>query len=351
LRIGGTLGAGRRPCSGWELPEVPEAVLEATGEPVARQLVPREAVFIDSRAAAEEVLPRLLGARVLGVDCEGVALGRWGRLCLCQVAAPGRVYLFDALREGVLDTLRPVLSAKGIIKVMHDCREDASALFSQFDVELAGVFDTQVAHTMLLEQRVSRPYQISLNELLKSMLQLQNEKQVPLSKRMKDDPNMWFYRPMQQDLLSYAVQDVMYLPLLHRRMCKELGDPSGGQVLLRSQKYSDYARMNLHIASPKAVEKRGLRLQAMLATQTEAAWHFKLNLGASRHGAVSRPEALSRFQELQFGDIVDCWVSAWTTNSSIIFIERLESTTTFPEPPDINSWRFQRKRRRPPGGR
>ncbi|CAK0899445.1 unnamed protein product, partial [Prorocentrum cordatum] len=215
-------------------------------------------------------------------------------------------------------TLESALTSHGIVKVMHDCREDASALFSQCGFEPTRVFDTQVAHTMLREQQAERPFQISLNELLKSRLRLENEQQLPLGHRMADDPNVWFYRPMHEDLITYAAQDVMYLPLLHRLLCDQLGDPSGGSVLARSERYTDYARMNLHLGSPKAVEKRGLRLQAMLATRTDAALYFKLNLGSHRQGAASRPEAVSRFRDMQFGDVADCWVSAWNMTGNII---------------------------------
>ncbi|CAK9080410.1 Hypothetical protein (Fragment), partial [Durusdinium trenchii] len=75
--------------------------------------------------------------------------------------------------------------------VMHDSREDSSAFLSQFGIELAGVFDSQVAHTMMLEQQALRPFQISLNELLKMVLRLENEKEASLGQRMKKDPNVW----------------------------------------------------------------------------------------------------------------------------------------------------------------
>lgn len=341
----------RRAAASWSLPEVSQEVRAFVGEPVAQRLVPYEVQFIDCQSAAEECVPDLLASRLLGVDCEGVALGRWGRLCLCQIATTDRVYLFDALREGVLDVLGPVLESSSIVKVMHDCREDASALLSQFGIELAGVFDTQVAHTMMLEERATRPFQISLNELLKGMLHLQNEQQLSLGERMREDPNVWFYRPLQDDLIMYAAQDVMYLPLLHRRLCDELRDPSGGRTLLRSRRYAEYSRMNLHLGSPKAAEKRGLRLRAMLATQTEAAHYFKLNLGAQRQGAVSRPEAVSRFKDLQFGDIADCWVSAWNASGNILFLEKLEPGTAVPEPPtDYTTGKYGRRRGRRPLG-
>ncbi|CAK9111360.1 unnamed protein product [Durusdinium trenchii] len=309
----------------WKLPEVP--LSETLEDALIRQLVPREAQLVESQQEAEELVPELLAARVLGLDCEGVSLGRWGRLCLCQVATPGQVFLFDALRKDVIEVLRPVLTSTAVTKVMHDSREDSSAFLSQFGIELAGVFDSQVAHTMMLEQQALRPFQISLNELLKMVLRLENEKEASLGQRMKKDPNVWFYRPMREDLLTYAAQDVMYLPLLHQRLCDQLGDRSGCRVMTRSREYVNYARMNLHLSSPKAAERRGLRLQAMLATQTEAALYFKLNLGAHRQGVVSREEALKNFKDMHYGEIADCWVSAWNTGRNILFLERFEHSS------------------------
>lgn len=335
------------------LPQVPPPLESRLGKAVTSKLVPRETVFIDSADAAEDVLPELMSSRLFGMDCEGVALGRWGRLCLLQIATPERVYLFDALREGVIDVLRPVLEDPSTVKVMHDCREDTSALLSQFDVDVATIFDTQVAHTMMLERESTRPFQISLNQLLKDALHLENEAEDVLSERMRDDPNVWFYRPLDSDLTAYAAQDVMYLPLLHHVLCDQLQDLTGGKIIERSKSYTSYSRMNLHLMSPKAAERRGLRLQAMVATRTENALYMKLNLGAQRQGAVSRDEALSRFKDLKFGDVVDCWVSAWNTTGNVLFLERLESGNTFPEPPsDFTTGKFgKRKGRRPRGPR
>ncbi|CAE7299602.1 unnamed protein product [Symbiodinium sp. CCMP2592] len=183
-----------------------------------------------------------------------------------------------------------------------------------------------------------------------SVLQLENEKQTPLHKRMKSDPNIWFYRPMQEDLLAYATQDVMYLPLLHRRLCDQLGDTTGNNVLSRSRQYVNYSKMNLHLSSPKAAERRGLRLQAMLATHTEAALYFKLNLGAHRQGVVSREEALKNFKDMHYGDIAECWVSAWNTGGNILFLERLEAGHTFPADPDFTTGKVGRRKRRRPIG-
>merc|ERR1719428_1201834 len=114
--------------------------------------------------------------------------------------------------------------------------------------------------------------------------------------------------------MEYAVRDVTFLLLLHQQLCTALGDPTGGRVLKRSRLYSEeYPRLNLHFGSAGALEKRGARVQAMLATRTEAALHFKLNLSGQQQGVVSRPEALTRFHSVKLGEVVDCYIAAWNT--------------------------------------
>ena len=81
--------------------------------------------------------------RKLAVDCEGVNLGKDGKLTLVQVAAqePGTVrrnskveaepvYLFDILTCGkkVVAVLKDLLEDGNVLKVLHDCRNDSIAL-------------------------------------------------------------------------------------------------------------------------------------------------------------------------------------------------------------------------------
>ena len=51
--------------------------------------------------------------------------------------------MIDA-KAGALASFAPLLADPGVVKVLHDCREDASALLHQHGVELTSVFDTQV---------------------------------------------------------------------------------------------------------------------------------------------------------------------------------------------------------------
>lgn len=59
----------------------------------------------------------------MAVDCEGVRLSRFGRICVVQLAAPGReagaperLFLVDALRPGVVAALAPLLESEAVAK-------------------------------------------------------------------------------------------------------------------------------------------------------------------------------------------------------------------------------------------
>lgn len=95
----------------------------------------------------------------IAVDLEAVNHGRFGKICTVQMASQDQVVIFDVLSKAMSDAVADYM--KGHVnqgKVMHDCREDASALFHRWGgVELGPrVFDTQMA-CMLIQKASSTP--------------------------------------------------------------------------------------------------------------------------------------------------------------------------------------------------
>lgn len=94
-------------------------------------------------------------SKSLAVDCEGERLGRNGRLTLVQIASEQAVFLFDVVafggseREVLISTLKALLESQSIVKILHDCRQDAAALHYQLGITLQNVLDTQVAYAMI----------------------------------------------------------------------------------------------------------------------------------------------------------------------------------------------------------
>lgn len=164
---------------------------------------------------------------VVAVDCEGVNLSREGKLCLIQIATPKKVYLFDILKGGdrlFFDKgLRYLLESNKIVKVMHDCRKDSESLYFQYDVTLRGVWDSQIAYSILSQLKgFKTPYPIGLNTLLKACNSEENKFKDMVKSAMTAMPNFWEVRPLSRMMIDYAAGDVANLLRVYSMLNTEL---------------------------------------------------------------------------------------------------------------------------------
>lgn len=86
---------------------------------------------------------------VISLDCEGINLGVKGEVTLIEIGTTrGEAFIFDVRTcpEMIHDGgLKALLEHENVIKVVHDCRNDAGNLYLQFGILLRNVFDTQVS--------------------------------------------------------------------------------------------------------------------------------------------------------------------------------------------------------------
>ncbi|PVD35371.1 hypothetical protein C0Q70_02331 [Pomacea canaliculata] len=156
--------------------------------------------IVNTMKKCDRALQELRNEDFLAVDDKGVNLSKTGPLTLLQVGTKdGKVYLFDVLTEPrILKTggLKAILESETIVKVMHSSKNDAAALYWQFGVQLHNVFDTQVAHMQLQRAEGRRlPSRITLFETC----------------RKKREGELWAKRPMTQEMIDCASQDVLVL--------------------------------------------------------------------------------------------------------------------------------------------
>ncbi|OQR88383.1 hypothetical protein THRCLA_10358, partial [Thraustotheca clavata] len=185
---------------------------------------------------------------VIGVDCEGSHLGREGKLAIVTIAVGPDVFLFDLLESpDLIAILKPILESDQIVKVFHDCRKDSDALFHQCQIRLKNVFDTQTGHALLYFQR--KPASKNDKRYLKGpndhVIMLDNANNeclgyadllwhylslppLPIKEVVKEsmtsDDEVWLRRPLSNELLQYAANDVVYLSVLYRIMNHAMGD-------------------------------------------------------------------------------------------------------------------------------
>ena len=177
---------------------------------------------------AVRIVKQLRTVSVVALDIEG-DLSAEGEISLIQIATElnvdnkqiTSVFIFDILvcpdimTKGGLATF---LIQSGIVKVIHDCRNDSLALFHQHRVRLSEVFDTQVAYSMLGVGQDAH-LRVGLNAVLKHYAGATNDLKGVVQ---HSTPDLWTQRPLPEELLSYAAQDVAYLLQAYRAMSNRL---------------------------------------------------------------------------------------------------------------------------------
>jgi len=294
---------------------------------------------------SDEIMSEENSSPVLGVDCEGISLSKSGPLCLIQISFKNVAYIFDLLAVNAIEHgLSKVFMSKKIIKVFHDCCEDSSALYNQFNLQCERIFDTQVAHRILCEiqKNLKQSYgniNISLNKLLAQYVNSIHESKEAMHQKMKEDPEFWHKRPLTQDMLDYAAKDVIFLPRVFTQMRikmhslvinKELNeklfenhfatnyaDRILEHVFAESTKFHQYSLINLHL-TPHDIKKTRM-IKALVKNFQKIGVYCSINIGYS--GLIMDPESVSYIRKFhQIGDVVDVEINEILEDSNKIIL-------------------------------
>lgn len=171
----------------------------------------------------------------LFLDLEGVKLSRQGTISILQIhlAPLNKSYLVDIHTLGLKafdtaydagNTLRSVLQSSTIPKVFFDVRNDSDALYSHFQVSLAGVIDVQVMeyatrnYAKRFVSGLSKCIETDLNLSLRQRLECQRIKERGLklfAPERGGSYEVFNTRPLSDAIGAYCVQDVQWLPALY----------------------------------------------------------------------------------------------------------------------------------------
>lgn len=206
--------------------------------------VPINIVTHASQLPSEFLKPSSERKLVIGFDCEGVDLCRHGTLCIMQLAFPDAIYLVDVSQGGemLMKACKPALESSYITKVIHDCKRDSEALYFQFGIKLNNVVDTQIAYSLIEEQegRTRSPDDyISFVGLLAdprycgvSYLEKQEVRVL-----LRQDPQYWTYRPLSEQMIRAAADDVRFLLCIYEKMMEKLTEKSLRLLAVRGVLY------------------------------------------------------------------------------------------------------------------
>ena len=146
----------------------------------------------------------------LGIDTEFLPEGRYRPLlCLVQVAVGGEVVILDPLERQDFEPLAAVLADPAIEVVLHAGRQDVAILRREWRTEITGVFDTQVAAGF-----AGFSAQAGYSSLLADALDIRLSKSASFTR--------WDVRPLTQEQLRYAREDVEHLLALADELKRRL---------------------------------------------------------------------------------------------------------------------------------
>jgi ribonuclease D len=163
-------------------------------------------LFVDTPEGLAALCERLRGEPVLAVDTEFLREKTYyAQLCLLQIAGEDIIACVDPLAlKDHLGPLLDVLYDTSITKVMHSARQDLEIFFDLRGALPRPLFDTQVAATLL-----GFADQVGYAPLVKDMEGVELDKA-----HTRTD---WSQRPLDDEQVSYAADDVRYLLSIYRK--------------------------------------------------------------------------------------------------------------------------------------
>ena len=166
--------------------------------------------YISTDKGLQELAKRLEGSKLLAIDTEFLREKTYyAKLCLLQVNNGRVAALIDPLAVRDLSPLTPILTDKGCVKVFHAGSQDIGIISHVTGVTPAPVFDTQVAASLL-----GYPLQVGYGPLVRSVCDVKLPK--------ADSYTDWSRRPLTNNQLKYALDDVVYLPQIYDIFTDEL---------------------------------------------------------------------------------------------------------------------------------
>ena len=167
-------------------------------------------MYIADQPSFEAFIERAGKSPVLAIDTEFLREKTYyPKLCLLQLATEEEVAVVDPFAVESLAPLVGLLENEKVVKLFHAAAQDLEILWREVGAMPRPLFDTQVAAALL-----GHVQQIGYASLVGAVC--------GVSLKKIDSLSDWSQRPLADSQLEYAVDDVVYLPMLYRKMTAEL---------------------------------------------------------------------------------------------------------------------------------
>jgi ribonuclease D len=159
--------------------------------------------YVDNYNLLKNITSQIGEASELGVDLEADSMFHYReKICILQISSRKANYIIDTIAIRDVSLLKKVFADRSIKKIFHGADYDVRLLKRDYNIKIEGLFDTQIAARFLGINETG------LGSLLWKRLGIKVEK-----KYQKKD---WSQRPLNEKMISYAVNDSCHLIPLAR---------------------------------------------------------------------------------------------------------------------------------------
>ena len=193
--------------------------------------------LINSNDIFRKFINSCLAENIISIDTEFVRNKTfYPRLCLLQIGTSKGSYAIDPNKITNLMLIKKILRNKNILKIFHSPRQDIEIFFNLFGFLPKNIFDTQIAYSF-----ISQEYQISYEKLVLNILKIKIDKTFQYYD--------WTLRPIGQNQLNYALNDVHYLRKIYFKIKEKLKRNNRFDWALEESKI--YLNKKLYLNSPQ----------------------------------------------------------------------------------------------------
>ena len=160
--------------------------------------------LINSDKKLINIVNDLKKSQYLGIDTEFIRESTYFPvLALLQISDSKSSYCIDILEITQNRLLVDLFVDKKIVKIMHSSRQDLEVIFNYFKCYPQNIFDTQIASNLITDN-----LNISYANIVKNFFDVELKQG-----SWRTD---WLKRPLSNDKLEYACNDVKYLVQLYK---------------------------------------------------------------------------------------------------------------------------------------
>lgn len=206
--------------------------------------------------------------KFIAVDTEFIrnSLTYYPKLSLIQISYGEKSFIVDTLAPEIdLSAIGKLMTNKEITKVFHSCKQDMESLLTVFKDIPAPIFDTQIAAMFCNYYHDFIGYAKLIEQYMGIILD-----------KVKAKNSNWLKRPLSEEQLDYAVNDVVYLYDLYQILHDKLEETS--RIHWFQEEIRTIEDINRYLHNPKNAWKR-IKFnnpQLMLTVKAVSEWQETL---------------------------------------------------------------------------